>query len=295
MITPPLSRRLFVTALAAVASPMPGLALPLEDDFADVEAKLGGRLGVWAGSVRTDAALGHRQDERFAMASSFKWLLAAAVLERVDQGRERLDRTVAYAKSDLIGHSPVTAAHLAEGHLPVSALAEAAVTQSDNGAANLLLESVGGPAALTAFLRRHGDGVTRLDRNEPELNTAIPGDPRDTTTPRAMAGNLRRLLFGNALTPASRDRLRGWLIANRTGDARIRAGLPAGLTVGDKTGTGERGAIGDVGFVLAPTPGRTHPLIVAVYLQAPSATPDAREAAIARCASIVWRRLAMAA
>lgn len=289
MVSAAANRRRVLAGLAALAAPVPVFAGPMDDAFAEVEARLGGRLGVCAGRLGQAPLIGRRQDERFAMASSFKWLLAAAVLERVDQGRERLDRRIPYGRSALIGHSPVTTAHLQEGALPIEALAQAVVEESDNGAANLLLASLGGPEALTAFLRRRGDATTRLDRNEPELNTAIPDDPRDTTTPRAMWRDLARLLFGPGLPAPARERLKDWMIHCHTGDGRIRAGAPKAAVVGDKTGTGERGAIGDVGFILPCD--RGPPLILAVYLQAPMATPEARDAAVARCSAIACRML----
>ena len=286
------SRRRVLAGLAALpvfaVAPRLG-AREINAAFREVEASLGGRIGVWAGRAGHEPDLGWRETERFAMCSSFKWLLAAAVLEQVERGSERLERPVPYGPKALPPHSPITHAHLAQGAMSVGELAEAAVTQSDNGAANLLLERLGGPPALTAFLRRHGDPVTRLDRNEPELNQALDGDPRDTTTPKAMVGDLARLAFGDALNARSKARLVQWMLACRTGDARIRASIPKGLLVGDKTGTGYNGVAGDIGFVL-PGAGCS-PLLMAIYVQAPKADPERRDAAIARCAAIVWENL----
>jgi beta-lactamase class A len=202
------------------------------------------------------------------------------VLQRVEQGQERLDRPIAIERAVILPHSPVTEPNVG-GTMTMGALCEATLTQSDNAAANLMLTSFGGPGALTAYLRALGDPVTRLDRNEPSLNEAIAGDPRDTTTPAAMLGLVRKLVLGDALKPGSRVQLRDWLIANKTGGQKIRAGLPAGWQVGDKTGGGAFGTNNDVAIVWPP--GR-RPLLVTAYLtqtQAPLAQRDAALAAVA--------------
>ena len=231
--------------------------------IAAIEAKSGGRLGVAVRDTATGATFARRGDERFPMCSTFKFLLAAAVLAEVDAGRLRLDSTLPITKADLIAYSPMTES-LVGTVASIAALCEAAVTLSDNTAANVLLKTLGGPAQLTAFLRRSGDSVTRLDRNEPTLNEGKPGDPRDTTTPLAMLGDLDRMVLGSVLTPASRQQLAQWLVANRTGDTRLRAGLPKDWRVGDKTGTGPRGSgINDIAVIWPP--GRA-PLLVTSYL-----------------------------
>jgi beta-lactamase class A len=249
----------------------------------DLERKSGGRLGVAVIDTGSGTTLLHRADERFPMCSTFKVLAAAAVLARVDRKSEQLDRHIPFSKADLLEYAPVTTARVNEGRMTVAELCDAAITVSDNTAANLLLRTLGGPAGLTAYVRSLHDTVTRLDRDEPTLNTAIPGDPRDTTTPAAMAGNLRTLLLGTALSAASRDRLIGWLVANKTGDARLRAGLPKGWRVGDKTGTGGRGTTNDIAIVW---PSGRAPILVAVYLTATSAPASAREATLADVARL---------
>ena len=243
-----------------------------------IESRVGGRLGVAVLDTATGALAGHRLDERFPMCSTFKCLAAAQVLARVDAGQERLDRRVVVTRESLLEWSPVTGKHVGGAGMTVAELCEAAVTVSDNPAANLLLASLGGPAGLTAFLRRIGDGVTRLDRDEPSLNEAVPGDPRDTSTPRAMAATLRTLLLGDALSAAGRERLTQWMAATSTGAKRLRAGLPAGWRVADKTGTGRLGTTNDVG-VLWPAHGA--PLVVVSYLTQSKAAPAAREQALA--------------
>lgn len=265
------------TATAAGAS-FPAEPVPGAGAFGAIERAVGGRLGVFALDLNRGRGVGHRAGERFPMCSTFKWLLAAAVLARVDAGAERLERRVVYGRDALLDHAPVTAPRVGPPGMTVAELCAAAVGLSDNPAANLLLDAVGGPAAVTAFARALGDDVTRLDRREPELNDVPPGDPRDTTSPAAMAGALRGALFDGGLSPRSAGRLADWLIASPTGAKRLRAGWPADWRVGDKTGTGPRGTTNDV--AVAWPPGRG-PLLVAAYLTDCAAPLDEREAALA--------------
>ena len=253
--------------------------------FAALEARHGGRLGVFAFDSGTGARLEHRAHERFPMCSTFKAVLVGAVLENADAGRERLDRDVTYAARDLLDYAPVTRANFAHGSMTVRALCAAAIEESDNTAANLLLRAVGGPARVTAFVRSLGDRKTRLDRIEPELNAATAGDPRDTTTPAAMALTLHVLTTGSALSPTSRKELVRWLRACRTGFDCLRAGLPRGWTAGDKTGSGAHGTRNDIA-ILEP-PGSRPPVFVAAYYTGSSATPDERAAVLASVGRIV--------
>ncbi|HEY3220681.1 MAG TPA: class A beta-lactamase [Gemmatimonadales bacterium] len=248
-------------------------------DLATIERAVGGRLGVVALDVESGARLAHRPAERFPMCSTFKWLLAAQVLARADSHDEDLDRIIHYGPGDLLEYAPITRQHVGDGGMTVSALLEAAVEYSDNTAANLLLATVGGPSALTAFLRHIGDRVTRVDRVEPDLNSAIPGDLRDTTTPEAMAADLRVILLGNALTTSSRDRLTGWLERNTTGGERLRAGFPTTWRVGDKTGTGSNGSTNDVAVVW---PASDSPALIAAFLTQTRAAAVDRNAALAQ-------------
>jgi len=227
---------------------------------------------------------GYRADERFPMCSTFKFLAAAAVLRRVDEGKEQLARRIVYRQQDLVPYSPTTGKHTGGDGLSLAQLCEAAITLSDNTAANLMLESMDGPAGMTRFVRSLGDELTRLDRNEPTLNEAVPGDPRDTTTPAAMTADLRQLVLGNALTPASRQQLAQWLVANQTGDKRVRAGLPKGWKVGDKTGTGRLGTANDVGVVWTE---KGAPLLFAVYLTENAATDARRDAVHAEVGRLI--------
>jgi beta-lactamase class A len=242
-----------------------------------LESASGGRLGVAMRNTATGARFGYRENERFPMCSTSKLLTAGAVLTRVDQGKEQLNRIVHFSKSDLVGYSPATEKRVAQG-MSIEALCVAAVTLSDNTAANLLLATIGGPPGFTRFARSLGDNVTRLDRNEPTLNEALPGDPRDTTSPAAIMMDMGTLVLGDKLSAASRALLKGWLVANTTGDKRLRAGVPKNWKVGDKTGSGDHGTANDVGILWPPG---QPPLLAAVYLTGATVDPAAREATIA--------------
>lgn len=249
----------------------------LRSRLRELEQQGGGRLGVHVLDTATGAEYGYRQDERFMLLSSFKLLASALVLQRVDGGQEVLDRRIVYDRSVLLPWSPVTERHADGQGMTLAALCEAAITTSDNAAANLILASYGGPAALTAWLRQLGDGVTRLDRNEPELNTKHPQGELDTTSPRAMTQTMQKLLVGDVLSPASRATLQRWLLANTTGGRRLKAGLPADWRIGDKTGT-NRSDANDVGIVWPPG---GKPLLVSAYLADSTAAPAARDACLA--------------
>jgi beta-lactamase class A len=245
-----------------------------------MERSSGGRLGVAV--MQADGRLeGHRLDERFPMCSTFKWLAAAHVLHRVDGGLDRLDRRIPIHQDALLAHSPITSRHVGRTGMTLGELCRAAITVSDNAAANLILASFGGPEGLTRYARDLGDELTRLDRWEPELNEAAPGDPRDTTTPRAMATLIRAALIGDALSPRSRAQLARWLEATQTNGQRLRADLPSGWRMGSKTGTGEHGSTNDTGIFWPP--GRP-PIVVAVYLTESEANEAARNGAVAQIA-----------
>jgi beta-lactamase class A len=249
----------------------------LADELARIERESGGRLGVAVLDTGSKAQWGHRSDERFPMCSTFK-LLAAAVLARVDAGKEQLTRRVRFATSDIVVNSPITKERAGEAGMSLDEICDAAMVVSDNTAGNLILQALGGPAALTDYARSLGDAVTRLDRIEPDLNEALPGDLRDTTSPAAMLSDLRTLALGNVLSPPCKDHLIGWLRGNKTGDTRLRAGLPKDWVVGDKTGAGEHGTTNDVGVIWPPS---REPIIIAVYLTGASADAEGRNAALA--------------
>jgi len=262
-----------------IAATMAGIALPMGHTAAGVpgselkaevkalERRYGGKLGVALLNTTTSNRIAYRGDERFPLCSTWKFALTACVLARVDRQQERLSRRVLYSASDLLAYSPSTTPHAGAEGMTVAELCEAAVTASDNTAANLLLDSVGGPKALTAYLRAQGDTTTRLDRSEPALNDVAPGDPRDTTTPSAMLETVRRLTLGPALSDASRTQLTTWLVNCKTGTTRLRAGLPSDWRIGDKTGSGPRNATNDVAVIWPP--GRAPIVAVAYFIDAP--------------------------
>lgn len=279
-----IGRRSFLGATVLAGIPGLSQAAPhLEDELKRLEALSGGRLGVGLLDSSSDVPRGRRGNERFPMCSTFKAFASAALLHRVDAGQEKLDRRVTYAKADLVPYSPTTEKHVRSG-LTLAEICEAAITLSDNTAGNLLLANIGGPAGLNAFARSLGDNVTRLDRTEPTLNEALPGDRRDTTSPNAMAATLSKLVLGTALSPTSRAQLATWLVAARTGDDRLRAGLPKSWRIGDKTGTGERGTANDVAVIW---PIDHKPMVVTVYLTGASGNAATKNAIIADVARAV--------
>jgi beta-lactamase class A len=244
--------------------------------LAEIEKKSGGRLGCAMLDIASGKQIAHRGDERFPMCSTFKFLAAAFVLHRVEQGQEHLDRRVVFSRKDLVHYSPLTEKQVDGKGMTIAELCAAVMIFSDNTAANLLLASFGGPPALTAFLRTTGDSITRLDRTEPTLNEAIPGDPRDTTTPVAMLQNLSRLLLGNILNLALRQMLTDWMIACQTGKTKLRAGLPSDWKAGDKTGSGNNGTNNDIAIFWPP---HRAPILITAYLTG-SNLPDQEQNAI---------------
>jgi beta-lactamase class A len=257
-------------------------------DFAyrilSIEKRTGSRIGVAALDAGSGKHLDHRSEERFPMCSTFKFLAAAGVLKRVDDGQEKLDRFVSYGEKDILEYAPVTKAHLVDGGMTLGALCAAAIEQSDNTAGNLLLDTIGGPSGLTKFARSIGDETTRLDRKEPELNSASPGDERDTTSPAAMCANMQRLVLGNVLSESSRRQLEDWLRHNETGTLLIRAGVPKTWTVGDKTGRCGNGATNDVAIIRPP--GHA-PIVIAIYSIGSAGSADDCSAILAETARAV--------
>lgn len=261
-----LTRRSFI-AVAALA--LPGILRAstarfddLSMDLAKLERINGGRVGIAVIDTGTGERAGYRENERFPMCSTFKFLLVSAVLQRVDRNREILGRAVKVPPKPLISNSPLTEPH-AGNTMTISALCHAALTRSDNTAANLLLDTIGGPNGITAFSRSISDQVTRLDRMETALNESLPGDPRDTTSPKAMADDLSSVLLGNVLSVPSRDQLTLWMEANRTGLDRLRAGLPAGWRAADKTGSNLENTSNDIAVVW---PAGKPAIVITAYL-----------------------------
>ena len=254
-----------------------------------LERQSGGRLGVALIDAKGRPLLTYRSDERFAMCSTFKTLLAAQMLDAVSIGNFGLDDPIVFTRADLVNYAPVMEKLLGDkGQAQTNFVeaAKAAVTVSDNVAANLLLERMNGPDGLTSWLRANGDNVTRLDRNEPTLNQNISGDPRDTTSPAAMAQSVRKVTLEDVLSPTSRELLTRWLMESTTGKARIRAGLPENWLVGDKTGTcgyHANGAANDVALIVRDDDAA---FVLAVYLDRAQGTPEEINAIIAAVARI---------
>lgn len=276
-----------LAAPARSAPPAAAASLPA------LEKRAGGRLGVFALEHGTGRRLEWRSDERFGLCSTFKLLLAAAVLREADAGRLDLDAVLPYGPQDMVAHAPVTQRHLARGGMGIVELAEATQTTSDNVAANLLIRRLGGPERVTALFRDLGDDTTRIDRLEPQMNFVPPGEVRDTTTPRAIATALQGLMMGTTLSLASRARLRDWMIATRTGMRRIRAGIPPDWIAGDKTGTAfAQGMPNMYNDVAALWPAGGPALFVAAYYEAQDHTDSIRardEAVLADVGRIVAR------
>ena len=292
----PLSHRRLLLQAAALPLLFGCGALPAQSPrgraasarLAALEQSFDGRLGVHAIDTGSGEALGYRAGERFPMCSTFKVVLAAAILQQGTVTPGLMQRRIRYAAADLVAYSPITERHLADG-MTVAQLCAAAIQYSDNTASNLLMQVLGGPQAVTAYARAQGDPAFRLDRWETALNSALPGDERDTTTPAAMSATLQRLALDRQLAPPQGAQLQEWLLGNTTGAARIRAGVPAHWKVGDKTGTGDYGTSNDVAILW---PGQRAPVALAIYLT--GRRPDARPRSdiVAAAAAVVANWLA---
>lgn len=278
-----------LTSPPAAARPVvgrpPQAGTVVDPAVVELERIHGVTMGLSATNLETGARIAHRPDERFAILSVFKTFLAAAVLDDADE--KRLRHRVWYPPSDIVVNSPVTAEHVDTG-ITIAELCDAALRYSDNTAANLLLREIGGPRGLTAYARSIGDELTRLDRWEPELNAAVPGDERDTTSPAAVARSFANLLVGRALRPADRRRLTDWMLANTTSGARFRAGLPTDWRLADKTGAGDYGTNNDAGVAWNPA---GEPIVIVALTRRDRVDAPKVDAALADAARLVARRL----
>lgn len=283
-----LSRRSLLAATSALL-PSGAFASAAPPAIGVYERATRGRVGLFARNLSSGRELSWRAHERFAVCSTFKASLAGLVLARVDAGRDRLDRRVAFGAADLLEYAPVAKAHAAEGFMTLGAMCEAAVELSDNTCANLLLREVGGPQALTRFWRSVGDRASRLDHDEPLVNRTWPGNPHDTTTPAAMARTMAALTTGPALAPRSRELLVEWMVACKTGARKLRAGLPARWRVGDKTGGNGTDAAGDLAIAW---PARSGPIVVCAYVQGGEPTSQQQDALFAALGRLVAGALA---
>jgi beta-lactamase class A len=283
-------RHVLCSTLALLASPAFALRAPISA-LTDYERDSGGHIGVYAKNLRTGAEVCWRAHERFAMCSTFKASLAACVLASVDRGQAAMDELINYGPADLMDWAPVAKQNLEKGAMSVADMCAAAVELSDNTCANALLARFGGPPVLNTFWRSIGDTVSRLDHNEPELNRTPPGDPHDTTTPAAMAGNLRRLILGKALSPTYREHLTAWMLGCKTGDNRLRAGLPKDWRVGDKTGNNGKDAFGDIAVTWS-TGGE--PVVICAYTRGGAPTSGQVDDVFAEIGRYVGKHLSAA-
>lgn len=278
-------------AMARALSPLPGFARERDaafGRFAALETSAGGRLGVAAHDTGSGATVHYHADERFPFCSSFKVIPASALLRRAAAEPGFLQQRITVAPKNVVANSPVTAEHLRDT-MTVAEICAAALQYSDNTAANIMIWLLGGPKQVTRFARSLGDDAFRLDRWEPQLNSAIPGDPRDTTTPAAMAKTLERVAVGDALGTAQRDQLIAWMRGNTTGGKRIRAGTPASWWVGDKTGTGDYGTTNDIAVIGPPN---RPPIVLVVYFTQRKESAAPRDDVIAGAARIVVETIA---
>lgn len=292
MMSFPTRRGLLLAAVMLAAAPLAAGPLRAEDGaitetIAAVEKRLGARVGAVIIDTQSGRTWSHRAQERFPLNSTFKAFACAAVLAEVDAGKAALDQHITFTADDLVTYSPVTETRVEAG-MTLGEVCDAAMTMSDNTAGNLVIESLGGPDGVTRFMRQIGDAETRLDRTEPTLNEATPGDPRDTTTPKAAATSLRELVLGDALSPRSRRQLEAWLLGNKVGDPLLRAGLSKDWTIADRTGAGGHGSRSIVAIAWPP---ERKPVVAAIYLTGTEASMEERSAAIAEIGTAIARSL----
>lgn len=280
---------LFLSGILSVCLMLPSVFVQAQDDalmteLQRIENVLDARIGFSAYDSETGVRWEYNADQRFAMSSTFKTLACAALLQRVDSNEEQLERKVSFSKSDLVTYSPITEQHADSREMSLFELCEATLTTSDNTAANLILQAIGGPEVVTEFARGIGDNVTRLDRWETELNQATPSDDRDTTTPNAMVGNLKGLLLGDVLSPNSKSQLREWLVGNKVADGLFRASMPAEWIIADRTGAGGFGSRAITAVIWPP---ERLPIVVAFYITETTASFEDRNTAIAELGSVI--------
>ncbi|MCT8341672.1 class A beta-lactamase [Photorhabdus kleinii] len=282
--------------LAGITIPLVNFAFPawagaipssLHKQLAELENSTKGRLGVALINTANGQEIQYRGDERFPFCSTFKLILVAAVLHKSMSQSELLAKHIHYRESDLLSYAPIARKNIHQG-MSVTQLCAATVQYSDNTAANLLIKELGGLEAVNRFVQGIGDPAFRLDRCEPDLNSAIPGDLRDTTTPAAMAASVKKIVLGEVLAAPQREQLIAWLKGNTTGDASIRAGVPAGWVVGDKTGMGDYGTTNDVAVLWSP---KGVPVVLAVYFTQPQQDAESRRDVLASATRLVMAHL----
>lgn len=274
---------MFLYLLLCVIGPQLATAAdnPVIEAARQAESRLDARVGLAIHDTGSGESWLYKADERFPVTSTFKVMACAALLARQDAGAERLERRVRIVQADLVTYSPVTEGWLGQ-EVGLGTLCAATMRTSDNTAANKVLEAIGGPEALTAFMRSIGDQTTRLDRRETALNEGTPGDQRDTSSPAAMAASLEKLVLGDALSSSSREELTGWLTGNEVGGPLLRAGIPDDWRIGDRTGAGGYGSRSVVAVMWPP---QRAPIVAAIYITRTGATMEQRNEAIAAIGS----------
>ncbi|PKE29478.1 class A beta-lactamase [Rahnella sp. AA] len=272
-----------VTFSAASRAQTATKMITVQQQLAALEKDSGGRLGVMLINTADNSQIAYRADERFAMCSTSKFMAASAILKQSETQKDLLAQPVSIKKSDLVNYNPIAEKHV-NGTMTLGELAAAALQYSDNVGMNKLIEHLGGPQKVTEYARTLGDDTFRLDRTEPTLNTAIPGDERDTSTPRAMALSLQKNALGDGLARPQQAQLVEWMKGNTTGAMSIRAGLPATWIVGDKTGSGDYGTTNDIAVIW---PENKAPLVLVTYFTQPQQDAKSRRDVLSSAAKIV--------
>lgn len=288
---------LMLVAISSVFSPVSVFAntqstmsIQMQEQLASLEKSTGGRIGLFAMNTANNMHIQHNADERFPMCCTSKAIGVAAVLKKSMSNPSLLHQKITYTKKDLefAQWVPITKNHLAEG-MTVADLCSAAIMQSDNAAMNLLVKKLGGLGAMNNFFHSIGDNTSRVDRWWPDEASSIPGDLKDTSTPKMMAKNLQALVLGDILAPSQRQLLKTWMKKNTTGDTRIRAGVPKNWAVDDKTGTGDYGTTNDIGILWPP---KCSPIIVAIYFTHNNKNAEPRSDVIAQVTRLVINEFA---
>lgn len=263
----------------------------IQIELAKLESLYGGRLGIFALNTANNKTIQYRANERFAFCSTGKIMVVGAVLKKSEKNPDLLQKNITYTQKDIdkSTYAPITKQYLKDG-MSVYSLCEATLDYSDNTAMNLLTNMMGGVSAIATYAKTINDNKFRLDRFEPELNSAIPGDVRDTTTPMAMGKSLQQLVLGNILDIKQRKILTSWLKNNTTGNSRIRAGVPNGWIVGDKTGTGDYGTTNDIGIIWPP---KCAPIVIAIYYTQNKKDAKPKESVIASATHLLINDFAM--
>lgn len=258
---------------------------PLINTVKQEESSLQARIGFAVFDAKDNSMRNYRGNERFPINSTHKVLSCAALLANVDHGHSTLGDKVSFDQSKLVDYSPVTKDRIQPKTMTLGELCAAAVIYSDNTAANLVFDHIGGPQGLTTFLREMNDLVTRSDRTEPTLNEAVPGDLRDTSTPISMSHTIAKLVLGDTLSATSKTQLGQWMKDDKVADALLRSVLPAGWIIGDKTGAGGYGSRSIVAVVWPP---KRQPLVISIYITQTKASMARSNQAIARIGSAIF-------